>query len=304
MNLNDLNTFVRVAETGSITAAARELEVPKSTVSRRVVRLEDELGLALLRRTGREVHLTEAGERLHARSAPSLLTLRDLRQELADATDEPGGTLRITAPHDMGANLWFSELLTSFRRRYPNVMVSVQLTHRVLDLVAEGLDLAIRPGQVLSSSDSSSLVSRRLAVLRGQLYASRGYIDSRGFPATPDELREHDCLAHSAAHGRSWSLERRDGATIEVELPFVIVANDFNLLTNAVVEGAGIGFLPLFGAQPLVESGELVPILPEWRMGESSVWLVWPSTRHLSPRVRAFVDYALTQVPELEAATE
>jgi len=291
LNLIDLSTFCRVAAAGSLTRAAADLGVPKSTVSRRVARLEDELGLALLTRTGRSVALTDVGRRLYKRTEPSLREIRDVERELVDAFDEPAGTLRVTAPNDIGGTPWFVHMLTSYRARFPEVVIEVELSNRMVDLVAEGVDVGLRAG---SAGSSSTLVSRALLRIEGGLYASPSYLERRGVPREPTDLSHHACVTHSAIsrNGR-WTLLHEDGHQCEPVIGVVLSANDFNIVNQGIQDGAGIGFVPRFAAQPLLDSGELVRVLPQWRTPGGSLYLIWPASRHLAPRVRAFVDHAV-----------
>jgi len=298
MNLVDLDTFVRVGSNGSFTSAAKELGVPKSTVSRRVGRLEDALGLALLVRTGRSVRLTQVGERLWQRTRASLREVHDAERELLDAFEEPAGVLRLTAPHDVGVTGWFSRLITSYRARHPGVVLEIELTNRIVDLVGEGFDAALRPAP---DSGSSALVGRKLATITAGIFASPDYISRRGVPREPEGLLEHDCVAHSSLiRGGLWQLSGPDGQERELDIQNAILVNDFNLVVQAVVDGAGVGLVPSFAAEGLIGAGEIVEVLPGWGFGQGSLFLVWPSSRHLASRVRAFVDHTVAAAAELQ----
>lgn len=303
MNLLDLDAFVRVARTGSLTAAAKALGVPKSTVGRRVARLEDALGVALLKRTGRKVALTDTGARLYTRAEGSLRELDDVERELRDGSaGDPGGTLRLTAPADLGAAAWFASLLASFKERYPGVRLDVDLTNRVVDLVGESFDLALRPAAI---GASSALVARRLLPLPGRearyalaLFASPAYLARRGAPATPDALAAHDCIVHPVtARGGAWTLFDPHGETAAVRVDVAIAVNDFHVAGELARAGAGVALLSAPSAAAHVHRGELVRVLPEWSGAPGALHLVWPATRHLAARVRAFVDHAAEHVP-------
>lgn len=299
MNLVDLDTFIRVAEAGSYTQAAAELGVPKSTVSRRVSRLEDALGLELLQRSPRAVSLTEHGKQLHARCGPALQEISDVERALADASGDPAGTLRITAPHDFGATRFFTTLLLEFRRRWPCVDLDIYLTERVVDLVEEGVDVAFRL-HVAPLPDSSSLIARRVGTMSAGLWASPAYLDAHGKPRTPRSLVKHDCITHAAAAVRSqWGLRKRGTRDLQqFAIAPAIVCNDFSLILRALVDGAGIGFAPAFLAGPHARRGELVRVLPSWESTEGTMSLVWPATRHMAPRVRALIDFVGERVDE------
>lgn len=292
MNLIDLQTFVRVADTGSLSRAAAELALPKSTVSRRVARLENELGLSLLHRAGRAVTLTDHGRHLHARSADALRELDLVGQEILDGSQEPRGTLRITAPHDLGSTAWFADVLTGYRRRCPGVQVEVALDNRVVRMIEERFDIAFRP-DADRLSDTTTLMARRITrVIAFSLFASADYVARRGEPRTLEELPDHACVTHAGMQrSGGWPLQNDAGEVTLVRIEPVLTVNDLPLMGGCVLGGAGIGVVPQIAAAPHVRAGKLVPILPEWHMRPSSLWIVWPASRHLAPRIRAFVDH-------------
>jgi len=298
MNLVDLDTFAHVVAAGSLTAAAKELGVPKSTVSRRVSKLEDALGVPLLRRTGRSVTVTETGRRLHARTNGPLREIHDVERELRDGADDPGGTLRVTAPSDIGSSPWCARLFATYRALCPRVRVEVELTNRVVDLIGESFDVALRPSGV---GGSEALVSKRLVsgaspapdALPVGLYASRAYLRRRGTPTELPHLEDHDCVVHPAfARGGVWRLERLDGSRAEVRPPPSVVANSFSLVVQLVLDDAGIAALPRMLVARMERDGLVAPLLSGWGMRQGGLYAVWPASRHLAPRVRAFVDHA------------
>ena len=295
MNLLDLQAFVAVAETGSVSGAARHLGLPKSSISRRIAHLEDALGLSLLTRSGGRVGLTDTGRRLHERTAGSFRDIRDAERDLVDAQDEPAGTLRVSAPHGIGATPWLTHLLTGYCRTYPRVDVELIFSPGRVDLVREGLDIAIRPWL----EDGSDLMTRRLGAVAAALYASRDYLAQHGVPKDASALASHACVSHAAlVDDGSWRL--RDPAGKEQTLPVrsVLTANDINIVLHAIVDGAGIGILPCLAAGRFEANGQLVEVLPGWQVVEGALWLVWPPSRHLSPLVRAFVDHAVSYAAE------
>ncbi len=289
MNLSDLATFVRVAEHGTLAGAARALNVPKSTVSRRVSRLEDALGVSLLVRSGRAIALTDDGERLAARSSVALRELFDVEQELRESDGAPRGTLRLTCAPDLARQSNLTGLLIEYRARHPAVSVDVTLTNRVVDLVEEGFDVALRPNATILR-DASTLMGKKLLEERVGLFASQSYIDRAGAPRTPQELLEHDCLAHPLMmRGGLPLIGPGEKEPRRYPLREAIIVNDFATLSDLVYRGAGIGVF----FQRVESSGHgLVRVLPEYTLPSSALWIVWPSSRQLSPRVRAFVDLA------------
>lgn len=293
--LTDLQAFVRVATSGSFTRAAEELGVPKSTVSRRVSRLEDALGVELIHRGPRVFRLTERGELLRNRAVGPLHELAEIQRAVADVDPAPAGLLRVAAPADFGKTMTFARILTDFRRTWPAVTLEVDLSNRVVDLIAEGFDVAVRM-HAGPLPDSSALKARRVVGLRGGLYASPSYLEARGRPRTLADLANHDCIS-PAVIGPSWELERRrDGERVRVPIEPVFVASDFSLGLSAVIAGGGIGYLPEIEVLEALGSDAIVRLLPSWRGAPGTMSLVWPVARHPSPRVRAFLDHFTEQM--------
>jgi DNA-binding transcriptional LysR family regulator len=297
MNLTDLASFVRVADLGTITAAAEAEGVPKSTISRRIARLEDDLGVELLRRSARSFTLTDDGRLVHARSAGALRELTSVEQALTDAGSEPHGRLVITAPNDFGRTQAVAELLCEYRRRWPQVTVDARLENRVMDLVSEGVDVAIRlHGGTLPGE--GGLMSRSVGRFSAGAYASPEYLERRGTPKTPAELFEHDVAAHKSTLNRPL-LFVRDGNEERLRIGSAeFETNDFGMVQSLVEAGAAVALLPQLFAAPLERRGRLVRLLPEWTMKSGYMALIWPSSRHLAPRVRAFIDLATEWLTE------
>ncbi len=281
-HLELLPVFVEVVRQGSFTAAAAQLGLPKSTVSRRVSRLERELGAELLSRTTRTLHLTEAGADLYERAAPALDRLEDATRALSDRQRTPRGTLRLTAPVDIGHEL-VASVVASFVARYPAVHVDVVLTNRIVDLVRESFDVALRAGRV---SDSAALVARRVGQTELGLFASADYL-ARGTPERPEDLAAHDCVLFRAQGGAArWKLVGPEGE-IAVDVRGPINADDFTFVRASVRAGAGIAFIPIIGAP------DLVRVLPAYSRAAEPVSIVYRRTPHLSATVRAFRDHVV-----------
>lgn len=299
MDLNDVACLAEVVATGSFSAAARRLAVPKSTVSRRIARLERDLGVRLLQRTTRKLGLTDAGEAYYQSCSRALALLEEGRRSVTGMQREPSGTLRLTAPPDLAQPL-VGEVIAEFGERHPEVHVVAEMTTRMVDLVSEGFDLAIRAGTLADSS----LVARRLAVFGIHLWASPAYLERSGAPAEPRDLRSHRCLLLGTERPRAaWSLEGTDGiVTIDVEGQ--LASNDVTLLRQAAVNGRGIARLPTITCFEEERKGRLVRVLPDYSSGESGVFAVFPSGTHLSPKVRAFVEVAALVVARVELPTE
>ncbi len=297
MNLTDLASFVRVAERGTISAAARDEGVPKSTISRRIARLEDDLGVELLRRSARSFALTDDGRLLQARSAGALRELGSVEQALTEARGEPQGRLVITAPNDFGRTRAVAHLLTEYRRRHPRVTIDMRLENRVMDLVTEGVDVGLR----LHGEDipgDGGLMVRSLGRFSAAVYASPAYIERRGAPQSPAELREHDVAVHKAASRRALPFHSQGGEELVRITDPVIESNDFGLIQSLVETGTVIALLPLLFTAQSRDGGTLVRVLPEWTMRSGRLSLVWPASRHLAPRVRAFIDLCSERLNE------
>jgi DNA-binding transcriptional LysR family regulator len=284
---NDLLLFARIAESGSFSKAAQRVDLPKSTVSRRIALLEAKLGERLLQRTTRKLVLTEFGEILleHARKVTEEVeaagALAQHRQQ------EPSGKLRVSMPSDF-ANLGLTHVMTEFLARYPAIQLELDLSPRRVDLVAENFDIAIRMGDL---PDDSSLAARRVALEKVGLYASPSYIARRGLPEHPDDLMQHDllCLLSRNGGAQSWVLTR--GKTEwSRELRARMTANSPDLLARIACAGAGIAASSDLFAAPFVAKGELVRVLPVWDLPTVTGWAVFPGRRLMPAKTRAFLD--------------
>lgn len=289
MNIDpgDLLLFARVVENGSFSRAAERVELPKSTVSRRISQLETKLGERLLLRTTRKLALTEFGASLleHARrvaeETDAAAALTQHRQA------GPSGLLRISMPADF-ADTVMRQVLGEFVRRYPAISLELDLSARRVDLLAENFDLAIRMGTL---PDDASLAARPVAFSTWSLYASPQYASLHGLPEHPDDLYRYDLLSlPRAVHGLArWHLVR--GKTSwERDLPVRMLANSPELLVRMACMGTGIAASTDRFAKPYLERGELVRVLPEWRFPRVTGWAVFPGRRLMPAKTRAFLD--------------
>lgn len=278
MDLNLLTLFAAVVETSSFSAAARKLSLPKSSVSRGVARLEAELGTQLLHRTTRHVAASTAGQALYERAAPLLAGLRDAVGSLPEREELPSGELRITAPVDMGAT-FLPGLLSRFMARYPGVKLDVRLTNAVIDLVAEGVDIALRASS--GKLADSSMVVRRLSPIEVQLFASPTYLAKRGTPRAIEDMEHHD-----------WVLHRGMKTLLPKTLKIVprVLGDDMFFTRELIKAGGGIGFLPSFLAQPDLGTGLLVRVMPKLTYPTTSLLMLYPRTQHVPRKVTAFRD--------------
>ena len=284
LDLNDLRVFERVASLRSFSAAALQLDLPKSSVSRSVARLERELGVRLLQRTTRDVGLTGTGTALHERCVAMMSTLDDTVDIMAGLAGEPRGRLSISSGVGFGVNV-LSDLLPGFVRRHPRIHVELDLTARMADLISDGVDVAIRLGPMADSD----LVAMRLGAMRRYLCAAPAYLERCGTPEAPEDLARHDTVGIPSAR-TSWRFER-DGEVREVGLDLRIGVNEALTVFRLVRNGAGVGVVSGYMCGPEIVAGRLVRLLPDWTMPPLEVSLVFPSRRELAPVVRAFADY-------------
>ena len=284
-----MQAFVAVVETGSFVGAADKLSSSKAVVSRQIGLLEDQLGTRLLHRTTRRVSLTSDGELFLARSRDLLQQWQEAEDEVSHRAVQARGTLRINVPFSYGV-LHLAPLWPAFMQEHPDVLLDVTLSDRVADLVDEGFDLAVRIGQL----QSSSLVSRRLASMQLKLCASPAYVQTHGQPETPADLAQHRILAYSLlSTGDVWTLTNKSGVderqTIDVRP--VMRSNNGDTCTQAAIAGQGIVLQPDFMVQPFLSRGDLIELLPDWQAEEFGIHAVYPSRRHLPAKVRLMIDF-------------
>jgi DNA-binding transcriptional LysR family regulator len=287
MEPNDLLLFARIVEAGSFSLAAQRLDLPKSTVSRRISVLEASLGERLLQRTTRRLVLTEFGTSLleHARKVADEVEAAGALAQHRQAA--PSGKLRISVPHDF-ANIGMTQLIARFAERYPAVSLELDLSPRRVDLVAEGFDIAIRMGDL---PEDSTLAARRVALERMALYAAPSYIAQRGLPEHPDDLLQHDllCILSRSGGPVPWVLQRGK-IKWERELRARLAANSPELLARIACSGVGIAASSDLFVASYLEKGELVRVLPEWEMPTATGWAVFPGRRLMPAKTRVFLD--------------
>ncbi|MBI5067944.1 MAG: LysR family transcriptional regulator [Deltaproteobacteria bacterium] len=284
MDLNLLATFEAVARTASFSAAAQELGMPKSSVSRAIARLEAELGVPLLFRTTRKVSPSPAGLALHDRLAPLLRSVQAALGEMPEREEEPSGRLRVTAPVDLGI-LFLAEVVSRYTARYPAVNVELHLTGRVVDLVGEGFDVALRAGSRLADS---SLVARKVAPIVMQVYGSPIYLARRGVPRSEADLAAHDWVVYRRGPQGLRVPDR--GPRMAGGPPARVVCDELLFARDAVRAGAGLGLLPSVLAAPEVIAGTMVRVLPRYEREAGWVHLVTPAVKKAPPKVAAFRD--------------
>lgn len=298
---NDLVLFARIVDAGSFSKAAERVGQPKSTVSRRISLMEAALGERLLQRTTRKLVVTEFGASLleHARKVMEEVEAAGAMAQHRQA--EPSGKLRISLPQDF-ANLGLVSVIARFVERYPQVSLELDLSPRRVDLLAEGFDIAIRMGDL---PDDASLNARRITFDRFGLYAAPSYLSRHGLPEQPDDLVEHDLLSMLARSGGPvpWVLTRGKQRW-ERTLPARLAANSPDLLARIACSGAGIAASSWRFAEPYMNRGELVRVLPEWELPTYTGWAVFPGRRLMPAKTRVFLDMMEETCTEHRAALE
>jgi DNA-binding transcriptional LysR family regulator len=286
VDLDGIEVFVKVVQAGSFSRAARLLGMPNSTVSAKVALLEKRLAATLLQRTTRKLRLTEQGKSYYQRAVEAVEGLHNAERELVEARNEPRGLLRLTAPVEIGHSL-LPALVRAFSRRHPEVEVDLMITNRILDLVEEGIDLALRGGKL----KDSGLIARRFALGHFALWASPSYLKKRPKLARPEDLRAHDCLKFSLFKNEAFELTKGK-ESVKVPVSGRFLADDFEVLRSLAALGEGITFLPSFLCAEQEQQKRLVRVLPQWRGDAVTVSLVYPAQRFVPPKVRAFIALA------------
>jgi DNA-binding transcriptional LysR family regulator len=293
-----LRALRRVVELGSFTAAADALGISHTIVSRQVRQLEEHLGAQLLNRSTRRFALTDAGRDYYESTRDILDRLDAADRHAARHQAEPTGTLRINAPMAFGT-IEVAQWLPDFLARYPGLQVDLVCNDRMVDLIEDGFDVALRLARGLPDS---TLVARRLATSQVMLVASPGYLRKHGAPATPADLSQHNCLTYTAAaRAGEWTLVGPDGTEHAVAVRGSLQANTNIALRAAAVAGVGIANAAAFIVREELERGALVQVLPDCRPKPRELYALYPQSRHLSPKVRAFVDYASAHYREQDS---
>ena len=293
MDLPSLQAFVKVVQTGSFTRAADALNTHKAHLSRVLTQLERELGVRLLERTTRALSLTEVGREFFERALGILASVDDAQRVVQRALGEPRGALRLTCGVEFGL-IAVSGWIDRYLQLHPQAQVDADFTGRIVDIVHEGFDLAIRVGPLADST----LAARKLGELSYGLFAAPGYLARRGPPADPSELALHDTLAFAGgSHQATWTL-KRDDRTERVVLRPRLRANNVLAVRDAAVAGLGVTQLPRVVAGPAMRAGQLHAVLPAWSPPAVPVHAVFASARYLTPKVRAFIDLAVEAMRE------
>lgn len=283
MDVHGMRVFARVAALSNISAAASELEMTPGNVSKRLQTLENSLGVRLFDRNTRMIRITEEGEMLLRSVTRILAEIDEVRECLAESATHPRGTLRVTAPAALGRSIrpWICE----FQQKHPNVSLDLNLTDRIVDILEEGYDVAIRTGPL----PDSQLIAKRLAPDKYFILASPGYIEKNGRPLTPNDLANHNCLVLSDHSVWRFSNGESD---VSVRVSGTLSSNSTEMLIEAAHYGLGIVRISGMKTHDLIEDRQLVPVLEDYEVaGDTAIWALFPSSRHISPKVRVFLDF-------------
>lgn len=280
-------TFAAVVDCGGFSAAAQRLKVTKSAVSKQVSRLEERLGARLLNRTTRRLSLTEAGQAFHQHCLRILAEAEEAELAVSHLHASPRGLLRVSAPMSFGVR-HLAPALCPFMARWPDLSLEMSYDDRLVDVLAEGFDVVVR----ITRLADSSLIARKLAPARRILVASPGYVAARGMPLHPADIAHHDSLLYTLqTTANTWPLVHGDGTRADITVSGRVSMNNGDALREAALAGLGIILTPTFIVGEDLAASRLVRVLPEWQAPEIGVYAVYPPGRHLSAKVRAFVDY-------------
>ena len=285
----NMDTFIRVVEAGSISGAADRLGVAKSAVSRRLKELEVHLGVELFHRTTRRMKLTDTGRAFYHQAVRILDDVLEAEIATSQAHATLKGSLKIALPSSFGL-MHMGPVINDFLKEHPLVEFDLDFNDREVDLIQEGFDLAIR----IANLPDSSMIARRFATVKTVICASPEYLEQMGTPSTPDDLIHHRCLVYSLLRDHEyWHLTDARGNEIRTRVRSYLKASTGEFLRDAAVEGKGIILGPTFISYKEIESGKLVPLLEEYKTQQINAYAIYPQTRHLSQRVRAFVDFLI-----------
>lgn len=283
MELSDVAIFVKVVQAGSFSEAARRLGAPKSTVSTKVASLEKRLGITLMQRTTRKLHLTDEGEVFFASCARALGEIEAAEALAASGQKNPQGRISVTAPNDLGRLL--ASFAREFRAKYPQVSIDLLLTNRYVNLVAEGIDIALRAGPLTDSS----LKARKVATTRRALFASPGYLSKAGYPSHPRQLLQHQCILFGPITHDPWRLTSGKQRAM-IKPSGSVSADDIVAQKELAIHDLGIAFIPTFLCRDELKANRLRPVLPDWSSEISPISIVYPKGKFQHPKIKAFVE--------------
>jgi len=285
--LSKMALFAKVIEKSSFTLAAADLGVSKSVVSKQVTQLENQLGVRLLNRTTRRLSLTEAGEIFYPHCLRVVAQAKEAQSAVMPLQTEPKGRLHISAPQSLAISL-LPEALLAFQALYPEIELDVHISGHFINLVKEGVDVALRIGELIDST----LKAKRLATCHFTVCAAPAYWVDQGIPQNPAALLHYNCLVYTQRSGADhWPFTQPSGERFVVTVKGSMRMNDGRMLLEAALAGAGVIYSPSFMLKPYVDAGKLVAVLSEYAMDANDLYAIYPYSQHVSPKVRLFVDF-------------
>lgn len=292
---DDLLTFMQVMENGSITTAAARLNLSKSVVSKRIADLEAALGVELFQRSTRLLKPTESAQALYDEMCPLVLQMQDAAERVSSPEHALQGRLRITAPMSFGT-MYLNPVVLDFARRHPSLELVLDLDDRMVDIIRSAYDVGVRIGTL----QDSNLIARKLCMERRIVCCSPDYARRRGLPETIADLATHECIDYAHRHtGQLWQFENRSGPVpLSVMLHSRIITNNGETIRDAAIAGLGVALLPLFMISKPLQEGTLIPVLPHETPLSYTISVVYPPTRHVAAKVRAFIDHLAAAFPD------
>ena len=298
LDLNQLSVFIRVVDEGSFTAAGKALNVPKSRISRMVADLESSLGVRLLQRSTRQISLTQVGADYYNNCKHLVTEIMDVHTVISDRQDHPHGVLRISVPMVVGSRI-FGRFLARFQKIYPDVRFEISHTDRQVNLIEEKFDLGLYLGEL----PESSLVARTIAETETIICASPEYLANLGGLNTPQDLAKLDVVKIGEGMlDETYEFIHSSEPAITVKVKPSIVTNHIAAAMNCIVQGAGVGVVPMFMAGEYILSGRMIPLFPQWQLKPEPISVVYPSRQYLSLKVRKFIDFLVQEIEELKTA--
>lgn len=291
-DFNQTYIFIKIVECGSISNAARNLNMPKATISRKLAQLEESLAIQLVKRTTRKLTLTDAGQSYFQKCQPIMQEMLEANRFVSQLQDEPQGMLRITAPINF-ADRFLGDIVVDFLRHYPKIQVDMSLSDRLIDLIESNIDLAFRVGKL----NDSTYIARRLGGTQQFVVASPDYLQQHGTPKEPKELEAHNVVGYSGSY-RSIQFTNQDNHQQTVNVAGRLCVNHLSLMHLACVSGLGISILPTFLCHQDLVDGRLVRILEDWHWNFGDIYAIYPGQRHLSNNVRVFLDFVIERLAE------
>ena len=288
IDFNEVYVFVKVVEAGSFVGASKQLNMPSTTVSRKVQKLEDALGVRLLQRSTRKLHLTDIGQQYFEDCQQSLASIEEATTLASESRSMPTGLLRVTSPTDFAVN-YLQPWINDFLRLYSDVQIELEVTDRYVDLIEERIDIAFRSGEL----KDSSLIARRIGPKQSIFCASPEYLDKAGRPNSLDDLSQHDCVIMGRSLKNQYWRFMTDEGEISIPVRGRYAVDNMKLVVEAAHNGMGIAQVPHPLVMNLLKNGELIQVLADHSAPQQSIYIIYPSHKHLARNVRTFIDHVV-----------